>query len=167
MSTSENILTREEVREKLAERTASINSRMEALESELPVKAKTVKRLYENKGLIKKGFAVGAGVLVLALLLKRRSSSDNGYSDGLERIAQIISREIRKNIKAGMDTEDAVLLALKKRPPVLRVGGKTSGSDTSSTISIVLKQLAVSLGPALIDMIADILRQSSQQEKEK
>jgi len=166
MSVSEKILTREEVRERLAERTASINSRMEALESELPVKAKTVKRLYAHKKLIKRGAAIGAGVIVLALLLKRRSSSDNGYSAGLERIAQLIAREIKKNLKAGMGEEDAVVSALKKRPPVLKVGDRRS-TDSSSTVSIVLKQLAISLGPALVEILADILRQPSKQEDEK
>ena len=167
MSVSEKILSRDEVREKLAERTASITSRMEALEAELPLKARTVKRLYANKHLIKRGVAVGAGVLVLALILKRKSSSDSGYSAGLERIAQIIAREIKRNLKAGMDTEDAIVTALKKRPPVLKVGKDAGSSEYSGVVSTVLRQIAISLGPVLIDILADILRRSSSLEKEK
>ena len=167
MNDSEKVLTRNEVREKLAERTASISSRVETLESELPIKAKTLKQLYDNKHLIKRGVAVGAGVVVLALLLRRKKSSVNDYSEGLERVSKIITREIRKNMKAGMDTEDAVLSAMKKRPPVVQVGGNKDNSDSLNTLSLVLRQVAISLGPALLDILADILRQSPKRDGEK
>ncbi len=155
-------MTRSEVRTRLAERTKSISARFEALEMELPVSPRTVRKLLDRKNQIKKAAVIGAGLLTVAFLFKKRKSSGFTYQDGLERISDAIAREVRKNIKSGMDTEDAVFAALRKRPPVVRVGDGGDRNELSGTLAKILKQLLVSLGPSLIDLLAELLKSGRQ-----
>lgn len=167
MMVPEKILTRDEVREKLAERSESISSRLDAIESEMPLKVKTLKRLSKHAKVIKKGAAVGACVIVLAYLLRRKSTSDSTYQEGLERIAVVIALEISRNLKAGMRAEEAVSSALRKRPPVLQLGTQKGRRNGSGVLSVIARQLAVSIGPALVEIAVEMVRRSPEKEGKK
>ena len=167
MGLPEKKMTRDEVRERLAERTKSIASRVEALETELPVKPSTLKKLISRKDQIRKGVAIGAGVVAVLLVMRRRKPSGPSYQDGVERIADSIAHEVRKNLRSGMDERDAVHSALEKRPPVVRVGGSGGGRENSGPVAAFLKQLVVSLGPTLVELLADILKGGTAKGSEK
>ena len=165
---SEDVMTREEVAQKLEEKSSAIASRVEALESELPIKPKTLQALSRNKTNIKKGLAIGAGILLAGWLLRRRSKSDVGYSEAIERAASSIGREVRKNLSSGMEEAEAVSAALRKRPPVVNLGGRhAEASALSETFRALLKRTAVALSPVIIDMITEYLKRGREgSEKE-
>jgi len=150
--------TRDEVKAALDERTASISARLEALEDEMPVRPSTLRKISRHKGLIKKGLAAGAALLLIRAVVKRFNKSDSGYDEGIKRIASSITREITRNLNAGMPERDAVESALRKRPPVLNFGSGSSRSSSSGTFTVLLKQLAVTLSPIIIETIVDIIR---------
>jgi hypothetical protein len=167
VSDPNNKLSRDEVRKRLAERTKSISERFEALETELPVKPSTIKRLLEHRNQIKKVAALGAGVIALALLFRKRKSSDITYQDGLDRVGEAIAREVQKNLKTGMEPDDAVHLALRNRPPVVKIGDQGGGNDGAGTISAILKQVVISLGPSVIDLLSELIKGGKENQSKK
>lgn len=158
MPSSEPRLTRDEVRKQLAARTKSIADRFSALETELPVKPRTVRKLLDNKKQIKRFAALGAGVIAVAVMYRKRKETSLTYQDGLDKISEAIAFEVRNNLKTGMNADDAVYSALRKRPPVVKVGETKQGSELSGTFSSVMKQLVVSLGPSLIELLSELAR---------
>ena len=120
-----------------------------------------------NKDLIKKGLAAGAALLVLRVVYRRFRKGDSSYDEGLNRIASSISREITRNLKAGMPEREAVETALRKRPPVLRFGEGTAGTGSSGALKLLIKQLAVSLSPVIVETILDVLRQGQNRSSDE
>ena len=163
MKKQESRLTKEQVEARLDERTASIAGRIDALEKELPVSTKRIGQLTRKKTWIKIGGFVAAGLFVGAIIASRRRDPMNRFQDGVDQLASDVSREIRKNMKRGMDEEEAVSAAVRKRPPVLHM------DDRSGLLVTVLSQLSrhvvTALGPVIVDKITTALGKSDEEKK--
>ncbi len=145
---------KEQVAADLEERSASISNRIEAIESDLPVAPKTVRDLVGKRSLAKVGIAVIAGVLVGTFVFRLRKRPGLGFRKELNDVSQSIGKEIKKNINRGLDTDDAVSKALRKRPPIVQVGGE-GGSLISNIFSQLSRQIAAALGPVIAEKIAE------------
>ena len=154
----ENGYTRESVQAALDARTASISARLEAIENEMPMKPSTIRRLSRHKKLIRNGLIAGAAVLLLRSAVRRFRNADESYDEGIRRIASSISKEVVRNLRAGMPERDAVDAALRKRPPVLRFGGRSDRDHAQGALKVLLKQLAVTLSPVVIETVVDLIR---------
>jgi len=150
-------LTKEEVELKLQEKSEAISGRFTTLEAQMPSipgrKNLVVKAIRGKKG-VKLGLAVGAGLLVGALLFRRGSSrSDYNYGGGLDQLSLKLSRKIARLIENGHSADDAVRTALDDVPPVLSFSEESEG-----IIAGALKQLARSGTTLLATELSNYLK---------
>lgn len=138
----------------LEERSASISNRLEAIESDLPGTPKRVRDLIGKRSLAKLGFAVLTGAIVATVVFRLRRRPGSGFQEELDDVSQAIGKEIRKNFSRGLKTDDAVSKALRKRPPIVHVGGE-GGSLISNLFSQLSRQIAAALGPVIAEKIAE------------
>ncbi|GMQ82490.1 MAG: hypothetical protein BMS9Abin05_1944 [Rhodothermia bacterium] len=145
---------KEQVAADLEERSASISSRIEAIESELPAAPKRVRDLLGKRSLAKVGMAVVAGLLVGTFVFRLRRHPGLGFREELDDVTQSIGKEIKKNLNRGLNTDDAISKALRKRPPIVQVGGE-GGSLISNVFFQLSRQIAAALGPVIAEKIAE------------
>ena len=107
MPSSEPRLTRDEVRKQLAARTKSIADRFSALETELPVKPRTVRKLLDNKKQIKRFAALGAGVVVVVAggVGAVEDGMEAGVEVGFERGGEVVERVAVDHVGAAVFEE--------------------------------------------------------------
>lgn len=155
-------VTKEQVEAKLNERAASIAERIDALENELPVSPKRFARLASRKTLLKVGGAVAAALLIGAILSRVKNGPLDLFQEGVDLLSADVAREIRKNIRRGMDEDEAVATAIRKRPPVLHLDERSSVFTT--VLSQISRQLAASLVPIIVDKISSRLGKSDRKK---
>lgn len=151
-------MTKEQVEAKLDERSASIAERIDALENELPVSPKRIARLVSGKTLLKVGGALAAALLVGAIISRVKNGPVDRFQQGVDSLSADVSREIRKNLRRGMDEDDAVATAIRKRPPLLHLDERSS--VLSTVLSQISRHLAASLVPIIVEHISSRLGKS-------
>ena len=158
--------SKKQVTADLEERSTSISNRIEAIESDLPVPSKKVRELVGKRSLIKIGVALAAGVVVSTLVFRFRRRPGSGFREELDDVSMSLGKEIRKNIKRGLETDDAVSRALRKRPPIVQIGGET-GSLVSNLFAQVSRQIASAFGPVIAEKITEKIAQRFRSESDK
>jgi len=149
--------SRKQVEESLRNRTSSIASRLEALESELPVPSKSIRRLTDRKTLLKAGAGLALSVVAYMVVIRFRRDPNREFRREIDHVSASIGKEIRKNLGRGFDEEEAVTRALEKRPPVLNIGA-AGDSFWSSLMTQLSRHIAAALGPVIGEKIANRFR---------
>jgi hypothetical protein len=155
--------TRLEVEAGLKQRSSSIASRLEAIESALPVPSKRIRSLASKRTLVRIGAAVAVGAVAGIFILRYHRDPARNFTREFENVRSSIGQEIKKNLNKGLDTEDAVSRALDKRPPILNLGG-ASGTFWSGMLSQLSHHVTSALGPVIAEKIADRIRGSSDEK---
>ncbi len=158
------MLTKAEVEARLEQSSASISERIDAIESELPVRPLRLRKLSLKTPAVKLGIALAAGLVVGAIVLRKKGHPADLYREGLDDISAALSKEIRRNVRKGMDTEEAVSEAMRKRPPIVQLGN--GGPGVVSTIaSQLVRQVLTILGPIIADQFTSRIGTKSEGKK--
>ncbi len=150
-------LTRRQLEDRLGQRANAISDRLTAIESDLPVKPDTLRKLARRKQAAKVSLAVIAGIGGLLALKKMFRPRNDEYREGVNRVSGAIAREISKGLRKGSSAEDAVRRAMSKRPPVVRLGGGESNGFWSTLLNQTTKQLISALAPEVIEQLKSYL----------
>jgi hypothetical protein len=148
-------LSRRQVEDRLSRSAGAISARIEAIETELPVKPQALRRIAEQKKTVKVSLAVVAGLGTVLFLRRVLRPGRSTYQEGVDRVSSVISRSIVKNLKKGMTSEEAVRSAMHKRPPVVQMGADGSHGFWATLVNQSVRQVISSLAPELIDALRD------------